>query len=382
MLDLFGSEKGALEDYFSALNDKPFRATQLVKWIHQRGEYDFTKMSDFPKSLRTKLAADESFKLPTIHQVKIDHDGVIKWLLMLSDGNIVETVFIPEHNRGTLCISSQVGCYLDCRFCATALQGFNRNLSSAEIIAQVWIARQQLHVIGCSAEWQKKRWRGLPLANKISNIVLMGMGEPLLNIKHVIPAVNLMMDDCAYGLSKRKVTISTAGIAPMISELAQRCEASLALSLHSAINEVRDVLVPLNKKYNIATLMCACWDYVKAHQHRRHVLFEYVMLKGVNDDERHAKALIRLLGDFPAKVNLIPFNPYPKLPYQCSSNDAINRFQDKLRKHDINTTTRKTRGEKIQAACGQLAGEVQDRTNRTKQGTAPLDNRRKTIEFA
>lgn len=364
MLTLFGADKNSLEQYFIGLEDKPFRATQLIKWIHQRGEYDFTKMSDFSKKLRHQLTHDESFHLPTIKHMKIDDDGVVKWLLSLHDGNIIETVFIPEHNRGTLCISSQVGCYLDCRFCATALQGFNRNLSSAEIIAQVWLAKQQLEQIKTTAQWHTKRWQALPLSHKISNIVLMGMGEPLLNIKQVIPAVNLMLDDSAYGLSKRKVTISTAGIAPIISELPKQCEASLALSLHSAIDHVRSTIVPVNKRYNIATLMSACWDYVRAHQHRRHVLFEYVMLKGVNDDEKHLNALIRLLGNFPAKVNLIPFNPYHRLPYQSSTKKTIERFQQTLRQHDINTTIRKTRGSQINAACGQLSGEVKDRTRR------------------
>lgn len=364
MQALFGADTDTLKQYFSRLENKPFRATQLVKWIHQRGEYDFAKMSDFPKHLRVQLAHDEKFQLPIIHHTKIDHDGVVKWLLRLHDGNMIETVFIPEHNRGTLCISSQVGCYLDCRFCATALQGFNRNLTSAEIIAQVWLAKQQMQRISATSQWQKKRWQNLPLSPKISNIVLMGMGEPLLNMKHVIPATNLMLDDSAYGLSKRKVTLSTAGIAPMISKLATQCEVSLALSLHSAIDEVRDEIVPLNKRYNIATLMAACWDYVRAHKHRRHVLFEYVMLAGINDDDKHAKALIRLLADFPAKVNLIPFNPYPKIPYQSSSKQSIERFQNTLRKHDINTTTRKTRGSQIKAACGQLAGDIQDRTKR------------------
>jgi 23S rRNA (adenine2503-C2)-methyltransferase len=374
LIDLFGADRPTLENYFLELEDKPFRAVQLVKWIHQRGEYDFAKMSDFPKTLRTQLSNDEIFQLPQIEKVVIDYDGVVKWLFRLHDDNIIETVFIPENNRGTLCISSQVGCYLDCRFCATALQGFNRNLASAEIIAQVWLARQQLSEISATEEWKNKRWNDLPLSSKVTNVVLMGMGEPLLNVKQVMPAVRLMLDDNAYGLSKRKVTISTAGIAPMMSSLPQECEASLALSLHSAIDSVRDILVPLNKKYDIKTLMSACWDYIKAHNHRRHILFEYVMLKGVNDDDKHVRALIRLLGDFPAKINLIPFNPYPKLPYQCSSMKTIHRFQDQLKKRDINTTIRKTRGNQIQAACGQLSGEVQDRTNRL--------TRLKTIEFA
>lgn len=367
MTNIFGLDKENLTYFFSKQSEKPFRTKQLLKWMHQQGVIDFQQMSNLPLKLRNNLADLASIQLPQVINTQISNDGAVKWLFKLYDDNIIESVFIPEHNRGTLCISSQVGCYLNCSFCVTGLQGFNRNLTSDEIIAQLWLAREQLKNITQQTSWQQARWRNQTLSTKISNVVFMGMGEPLLNTKNVIPAINLMLNDDAYGLSKRRVTISTAGVAPMITKLPELCQASLAVSLHSAINKKRDILVPLNKKYPIKQLLDSCWNFVKNHTKKRHILFEYVMLKGINDSATDAKALISLIKDFPSKVNLIPFNSYPGLNYESSSIEAIEKFRNYLRHADINTTTRKTRGKSIDAACGQLAGKVSNRIKQRQQ---------------
>ena len=341
-------------DFFEKLGEKPFRAQQVMQWIHQFGKTDFAEMTNLSKALRIKLAEATEVRLPEIVSDQASQDGTHKWLLKLSCGNCIETVFIPEAKRGTLCVSSQVGCGLNCSFCSTAKQGFNRNLSAAEIIGQVWVAARSL-----SQEHKADDKR-------ITNVVMMGMGEPLLNFEPVVTAMDIMMDDFAYGLSKRRVTLSTSGVIPEMKRLRERSAVALAVSLHAPTDELRDVLVPINKKYPLVDLMAMCRDYFK-DEPRRVVTFEYVMLKGVNDQPEHATALIRLLKDVPCKVNLIPFNPFPMTQYECSSPEAILDFRDRLMAKGINTITRKTRGDDIDAACGQLAGKVNDRTSRSQR---------------
>ncbi|NOZ11448.1 MAG: 23S rRNA (adenine(2503)-C(2))-methyltransferase RlmN [Gammaproteobacteria bacterium] len=350
LLDL---DRQGLRGFFSGLAEKPFRSDQVTKWIHQSGVCDFAHMTNLGKALRSRLDEVAAVELPQIVNEQVSIDGTYKWLLGLSDGNCIETVFIPEADRGTLCVSSQVGCVLNCTFCATARQGYSRSLSTGEIIGQLWLASQALG-------------SGPGTARVISNVVLMGMGEPLLNFDNVVPAMNLMLDDMAYGLSRRRVTLSTAGVIPGIDRLAEICAVSLAVSLHAPNDELRDQLVPLNRKYPIAPLLAACRRYVR-HQPRSRVTFEYTMLDGINDNESQAHQLLGLLSDVPAKVNLIPFNPFPGSGYQRSSEQAIDRFREILHRGGIVTMTRKTRGEDIDAACGQLAGKVQDRTRRSGQ---------------
>lgn len=341
-----------MNEFFSSIGEKPFRACQVFKWIHQAGCNNFQDMTNLSKDLRLKLANIAEIKLPTILRAHKSADGTNKWLLKLDCGNSIETVFIPELKRGTLCISSQVGCALNCSFCSTGKQGFNRNLSVAEIIGQIWLA---------STELAKQN---APVG--ITNVVMMGMGEPLLNFDAVIAAMDIMMDDNAYGLSKRRVTLSTSGIVPEMYKLREASPVSLAVSLHAPNDKLRDILVPINKKYPLAELMQICKNYF-VNEPRRVVTFEYVMLKGINDSLEHAEELINLLQDVPCKVNLIPFNPFPMTQYQRSSNNAINLFKDKLMASGINTITRKTRGDDIDAACGQLAGQVIfDRTSRSE----------------
>lgn len=343
--NLVGLDRDAMTRFFAALGEKPYRASQLLKWIHQQGVADFEAMSNLSKGLRRRLSEYSEIALPKIVLEQRSVDGTHKWLLQLACGNRIETVFIPEEGRGTLCISSQVGCALNCSFCSTARQGFNRNLSAAEIIGQLWMAKQALGE-----------------NSPITNVVLMGMGEPLLNFDNVVAAMNLMMDDFAYGLSKRRVTLSTAGVVPAIDRLARVSDVSLAVSLHAANDAVRNELVPINRKYPIDELLQACKRYVDGA--RRKVTFEYVMLDGVNDSPAQAKALARLLSGVPGKVNLIPFNPFVGAPYRCSSTTAIDRFQEILRHAGLVTTRRKTRGDDIDAACGQLVGRVRTRTRR------------------
>jgi len=335
------------------LGEKPFRATQLMKWIYQFGVDDFAAMTNLSKALRARLSEVAEVRPPEVVLDREDPDGTRKWLLRLSDGNAIETVFIPEEGRGTLCVSSQVGCTLNCDFCATARQGYNRNLTVDEIIGQLWVANRALGI----------RPRD---ERAITNVVLMGMGEPLLNFDNVVRAVSLMLDDHAYGLSRRRVTLSTAGVVPALDRLREATGGiALAVSLHAVNDELRDRLVPLNKKYPIAELIAACKRYTADGRSR--TTFEYVMLDGVNDRPEDARALVRLLQGVPAKVNLIPFNPFPGAPYRRSPQAAIDRFRDILLRAGITTITRKTRGQEIDAACGQLAGQVRDRTRRSQR---------------
>lgn len=343
-----------LRELLVSWGEQPYRAQQLIQWIHQAGLSDFTQMTNVGKALKEKLSQLSYIAVPEIISCQKSADGTHKWLLKLSCGNCIETVFIPEANRGTLCVSSQVGCALNCSFCSTGKQGFNRNLSTAEIIGQVWLAVREL---SSSQGAHDKR---------VTNVVMMGMGEPLLNFDNVVAAMTLMMDDYAYGLSKRRVTLSTSGVLPELERLRTVSPVALAVSLHAPNDALRDVLVPINKKYPLAQLMALCKKYFE-NEPRRKVTFEYVMLKGVNDKKEHARQLIKLLDGIPSKVNLIPFNPFPMTQYERSSQSDIDSFRDLLIQHGINTITRKTRGDDIDAACGQLAGEVQDRTSRSQR---------------
>ncbi len=351
--NLLEMDRAALRDYFAACGERPFRADQVVQWIHQRGVTDFHAMTDLAKALRARLAAGAGARAPVIEAEQRAADGTRKWLMRLADGNGVETVFIPEPARATLCVSSQVGCALNCSFCATARQGFNRNLSTAEIIGQLWQAHHRLRAEGLGPR-------------PITNVVLMGMGEPLLNLPAVLPALRLMLDDLAYGLSRRRVTLSTAGVVPGIDRLAQACPVSLAVSLHAPDDALRDRLVPLNRKYPIAELLAACRRYVR-HQPRARITFEYVLIAGVNDSPVQARALADLLADVPAKVNLIPFNPFPGSGLGRPAAAQVDRFRDILLGRGLVTVTRRPRGDDIAAACGQLAGRVRDRTRRSRR---------------
>ena len=350
MTNLLNFDQGGLAQYFESIGERPFRSTQVLQWIHKRGLDQFEGMTNLSKGLRESLAESAEIRPPEILHTQYSSDGTIKWLLKVDSQNSIETVFIPEDNRGTLCVSSQVGCPLDCRFCATAQQGFNRNLSTAEIIGQLWIAARELN--------------HHPERNRvITNVVMMGMGEPLLNFDNVVRAMNIMLDDFAYSLAKRRVTLSTAGHVPGIDKLRKACPVSLAVSLHAPNNGLRDQIVPINRKYPIAELLAACQRYASINPHDM-ITFEYVMLKGVNDSLTHAKELITILNDVPSKVNLIPFNPFPGTRYQCSEGAVIDRFRERLHNAGIVTVTRKTRGDDIAAACGQLVGEVQAKSAR------------------
>ena len=350
MTNLLNYDHAGLSQYFESIGERPFRSSQVLQWIHKFGVDQFDAMTNLSKALRINLAESTEIRPPEILHTQRSRDGTVKWLLKVDQYNSVETVFIPEENRGTLCISSQVGCPLDCRFCATAQQGFNRNLSTAEIIGQLWIAARELN-------HQPERNR------VITNVVMMGMGEPLLNFDNVVPAMRIMLDDFAYSLAKRRVTLSTAGHVPGIDKLRETCPVSLAVSLHAANDQLRDQIVPLNKKYPIAELIAACKRYAAINPHDM-ITFEYVMLKGINDSLGDAKQLITLLNDVPAKINLIPFNPFPGARYECSEPAAILRFRERLQQAGFVTVTRKTRGDDISAACGQLVGEVKARSAR------------------
>ena len=355
-VNLIGYERIALTEFMAELGEPSYRADQILKWIHQRGETRFDAMTDLSKPLRRRLNEIANIEGLKVASEILSLDGTRKWLLELAEGNCVETVFIPEETRGTLCISSQVGCSLTCSFCATGRQGFNRNLTTAEIISQVWFARNAL--------------RTEQIDRPITNIVLMGMGEPLLNYNQVVPALRLMLDDCSYGFSRRKVTLSTAGVVPGIERLLEDCPVSLAVSLHAPNDELRNELVPLNRKYPIQKLMEACRRYA-GYDRRWRVTFEYIMLDGVNDSIWHARQLARILSDIPSKVNLIPYNQVDGLEYDRSSKDSINGFRDILLAAGVMTITRKTRGEDVNAACGQLVGRFKDRTKRSiRLGTA------------
>ena len=350
-INLLGLDRSALQEYFVALGVKEFHARQVLKWVYQRGVTDFSKMTDLGLSLRQTLSERAMLALPEKAGEQISEDGTRKWLFRLEDGNCIETVFIPEDDRGTLCVSSQVGCTLNCTFCATARQGFSRNLQASEIIGQLWLAGRLLADAGCG-----------PRA--VTNVVMMGMGEPLLNYDAVVSAIRLMLDDLSFGLSRRRVTLSTAGVVPAIDRLAKDCPVSLAVSLHAVEDDIRDQLVPLNRKYPIDQLLHACRRFLN-NDSRRRITFEYVMLDGINDSTDHARKLVRLLRDIPAKVNLIPFNSVEGIAYDCSPKLVIDRFREEVLAGGLMTITRRTRGADIAAACGQLAGEVCDRTRRS-----------------
>ncbi|MGB7650343.1 MAG: 23S rRNA (adenine(2503)-C(2))-methyltransferase RlmN [Gallionella sp.] len=354
--NLLDFDAHGLTTYFAELGEKPFRAKQLMRWMYKGGESDFAAMTDIANVLRDKLMQHACITTPTIMREELSDDGTRKWLLDVGTGNAVEAVYIPEATRGTLCISSQAGCALDCSFCSTGKQGFNRNLSVAEIIGQLWWANHQL---GKNAEGN---WA-------ISNVVMMGMGEPLLNFDNTVSALRLMLDDHGYGLSRRRVTVSTSGVVPAMDRLREECPVALAVSLHAPNDKLRDVLVPINQKYPLKELLAACIRYLEKAP-RDFITFEYVMLDGVNDSVQQAHELVRLLADVPCKLNLIPFNPFPQTHYLRSKPDAIARFRDVLMQANIITTVRKTRGDDIAAACGQLAGQVLDKTKRT--GTRPV----------
>jgi 23S rRNA (adenine2503-C2)-methyltransferase len=360
--NLLGLDRAGMIEFFRALGEKPFRATQVMQWIHQHGVTDFAAMSNLSKTLRARLHHEAVLDVPQIVREQVSHDGTRKWLLQLADGNCIETVFIPEDDRATLCVSSQVGCALNCSFCATARQGFNRNLSVAEIIAQLWLAEHRLRSVLAPDEIVKPG----PSGRIISNIVFMGMGEPLLNYDNLLIALRLMLDDYAYGLSWRRLTVSSAGVVPMLDRLHADCPVSLAISLHAVRDDLRDTLVPLNRKYPIAEVLAACKRYVQGDTRRR-ITFEYALLKDVNDSRADAKALIRLLNGLPAKVNLIPFNDFPQSGYTRPSRERVDAFRQVLMDADLITVTRKTRGDDIDAACGQLAGSIQDRTRRSSR---------------
>jgi 23S rRNA (adenine2503-C2)-methyltransferase len=351
--NLLGMDAEALAGFFEALGEKPFRARQVLRWIHQLGQGDFAAMSDLSKALRDKLAASACVAAPQIVGDTPAEDGTRKWLVKVDGANAVESVFIPETGRATLCVSSQAGCVLDCSFCATGKQGFNRNLTSAEIVGQLWFANRILGV-------ERKADR------VISNVVFMGMGEPMLNLDHVIPALRLMLDDNAYGLSRRRVTVSTSGVVPGMDRLRDECPVALAVSLHAPNDKLRDELVPINRKYPLAELVAACNRYLEKAP-RDFITFEYVMLDGVNDSEAHAREAAALARRVRCKYNLIPFNPFSQSGYRRSSPERMRSFAQVLQRAGVTVTTRKTRGDDIAAACGQLAGDVADRTRRSRR---------------
>jgi 23S rRNA (adenine2503-C2)-methyltransferase len=349
-VNLLNFDRAQMEAFFLAMGEKKFRAHQMLRWIYHSGVTDFQQMTDVGKALREKLDASCEIIAPEAQLEQSAKDGTTKWLVGLPGKNAVETVYIPEPSRGTLCVSSQIGCALNCSFCATGAQGFNRNLSTAEIIGQVWLAAQRL-----KHDSQNRR---------LTNVVMMGMGEPLLNFEAVLPALNLMRDDLGFGLANKRVTVSTAGLVPGIDELAERCDVSLAVSLHAPNDALRNELVPLNKKYPIVELLAACQRYLR-NKPRATITFEYTMLEGVNDQPEHARELARILRDVPSKINLIPFNSFPGTRYKRSSAAAIESFQTLLMRTGYLTMVRRTRGDDIDAACGQLAGRVVDRTRRS-----------------
>lgn len=359
-VNLLDFDLEGLAAFCEQLGEKRFRATQLFRWIHHKGASDFAQMTDLARSLREKLpGAARITGLPVLSR-QDSADGTIKWLFDVGDGNAVETVFIPEDDRGTLCVSSQAGCAVGCRFCSTGHQGFSRNLSTGEILAQLW-----------QSEFFLRQHLNRPGERVITNVVMMGMGEPLQNIHALIPALKVMLDDHAYGLSRRRVTVSTSGVVPMIDRLAQECPVALAVSLHAPNNPLRDDLVPLNRKYPIAELLDACLRYLPAAP-RDFITFEYCMLDGVNDTPEHARELLKLLREHagrgvPCKINLIPFNPFPDSGLRCSPRAVVQRFGQILNDGGIVTTIRKTRGDDIDAACGQLAGDVLDRTDAARR---------------
>ena len=362
--NLLGMSKTELGKFFAELGEKPFRATQVMKWIYQFGVTDFYQMTNLPKKLQEKLDAVATVTPPTVKFKQFSEDGTRKWVFEVAGGSLVETVLIPaddnkQFGRKTLCISSQVGCALDCSFCSTGKQGFERDLSPSEIIGQLWVANQSYMENVPVSERQ----------NMVTNVVMMGMGEPLLNYDPVVASMSLMLDDFGFGLSKRRVTLSTSGVVPKMYDLAKDIDVALAISLHAPNDELRDELVPINKKYPLKELIEAAKSYVydENPRHKKHVTIEYVMLAGVNDSDEHARQLVALLKDLPSKINLIPFNPFPHAPYGRSSNNRIHAFSNILNNAGFVCTIRQTRGDDIDAACGQLVGQVADRTRRSKQ---------------
>lgn len=351
--NLLNLNRQAMREYFVSIGEKPFRAEQVMKWIYQVGVTDFSQMTNLNKSLRQKLSDNCEVVAPEIAYHQQASDGTIKFAIELGGGQEVEAVWIPETDRATLCVSSQVGCALECTFCSTAQQGFNRNLTVAEIIGQVW---RVATFIGLSNNTSER---------PVTNVVMMGMGEPLLNLKHVIPAMDIMMDDFGFGLSKRRVTLSTSGVVPALDKLGDEIDVALAISLHAPDNKLRDEIVPVNKKYPIEEFLAAVRRYLsKSKANQGKVTVEYVMLNQINDSTDQAHALAKVLKETPSKINLIPFNPYPGSPYTCSSNSRIDRFAKVLMNYGFTVVVRKTRGDDIDAACGQLVGDVVDRTKR------------------
>jgi len=365
--NLLAMTREELEAWFVARGEKPFRARQIFRWIHRMGVGDFAAMTDVAKALRAQLAECAAVLPPQVISDRVSGDGTRKWLLDLGGGNAVETVFIPERSRGTLCISTQAGCALDCAFCATGKQGFNRNLTVGEIIGQLWLAN---HVLGPAYEQARLEdgdWTDN--GRVVTNVVMMGMGEPLANFDAVVRAIRIMLDDFGYGLSRRRVTVSTSGLVPAIDRLREECPVALAVSLHAANDRLRDELVPINKKYPLKELLAACARYLTASP-RDFIMFEYVLLAGVNDTPRDADALLALTRDIPCKFNLIPFNPFPGSPFRRPDPQRVRDFAERLMAAGRVTTIRRTRGDDVAAACGQLAGQVQDRTRRTMRVAA------------
>ncbi|MEE8495323.1 MAG: 23S rRNA (adenine(2503)-C(2))-methyltransferase RlmN [Xanthomonadales bacterium] len=352
-INLLDLDESGLRAFFQSIGEKPFRAAQVMKWIYHQGVTDFDRMTNLGMDLRQRLLSIAEIEPPRILKAWTSVDGTRKWLMGFGGGNAVETVFIPEPKRGTLCISSQVGCALNCTFCATGAQGFSRNLTTGEIIGQVWQAAKAL-----GHERNKHR--------RITNVVLMGMGEPLLNFDAVVTALSLLRHDLGFGLAARRVTLSTAGLVPGIKRLRDTIDVALAVSLHAPVDDLREKLVPLNKKYPIRELMRSCADYVSA-RHKRTVTFEYTLIDGVNDHPEYARKLVKLLRRLPSKLNLIPFNPFPGTQFRCSSDQSIRRFQKIVMEGGLIATVRKTRGDDIDAACGQLVGKVLDRTRRSER---------------
>jgi len=363
--NLLDFDPAGLAAWMAARGDKPFRAKQVSRWVHQRFAADFAAMTDLARDARAALAAQATIAAPAVIRDSTAHDGTRKWLLDAGNGNAVEAVYIPEDDRGTLCISSQAGCALDCAFCSTGRQGFNRNLTTGEIVGQLWHANRTLLAEGIRAPWVQAG------RAPITNVVMMGMGEPLANFDNVVPALRTFLDDNAYGLSRRRVTLSTSGLVPWIERLRDECPVALAVSLHAPTDALRDRLVPINRKHPLSTLMAACVRYLERAP-RDFITFEYVMLDGVNDQPGHAQALIALVRDVPCKLNLIPFNPFPGSGFATSPRERVRAFAHALQDAGIVATIRKTRGDDIDAACGQLAGRVHDRTKRRLAARIPV----------